>query len=181
MHTFGPSILAPRYGSSVLNGNVGIKVWDVNSQENGKLKKAIRVLNQTFNELNLEKHPDKTVIGRIEKGFDFLGYRFEPQGLTLAKKTITNFFTKALRLYEQEPPHKRVRRLGEYLVRWSRLGCIRWNFTSSIHRYLSSCLHGLRKRKAHVVAKKRRLRACSLFAWWAIRSNHVAVNDYFGC
>ena len=83
-----------------------------------KLKKAIRVLNQTFNELNLEKHPEKTLIGRLERGFDFLGYRFEPQGLTLAKKTITNFITKALRLYEQEPPHKRVRRLGEYVVRW---------------------------------------------------------------
>jgi len=23
----------------------------------------------------LEKHPDKTFIGRIERGFDFLGYR----------------------------------------------------------------------------------------------------------
>ena len=41
-----------------------------------KLKKAIRVLNQTFNEPKLEKHPDKTLIGRIEHGFDFLGYHF---------------------------------------------------------------------------------------------------------
>jgi hypothetical protein len=36
-----------------------------------KLKKAIRVLNRTFNSLKLEKHPDKTVIGRIERGFGF--------------------------------------------------------------------------------------------------------------
>ncbi len=85
-----------------------------------KLRKAIRVLNQTLSELELEKHPDKTLIGKTERGFDFLGYRFEPQGLTLAKKTITNFIAKALRLYEQEPPHKRVRRLGEYVVRWHR-------------------------------------------------------------
>jgi len=27
-----------------------------------KLKKAIRVLNQTFNELKLEKHPDKILV-----------------------------------------------------------------------------------------------------------------------
>jgi len=34
------------------------------------------VLNQTFNELRLEKYPDKTLIhliGRTERGFDFLG------------------------------------------------------------------------------------------------------------
>ncbi len=35
-------------------------------------------------ELKLEKHPDKTFIGRIEKGFDFLGYHFSPEGLSMA-------------------------------------------------------------------------------------------------
>jgi RNA-directed DNA polymerase len=84
-----------------------------------KLKKATRVLNETFNELKLEKHPDKTCMGRIEKGFDFLGYHFSPQGLTLAQKTIDNFVEKALRLYEQEPPHRRMKRLGEYSHRWA--------------------------------------------------------------
>ena len=33
--------------------------------------------------LNLEKHPDKTFIGRIERGFDFLGYHFSRAGLTV--------------------------------------------------------------------------------------------------
>lgn len=84
-----------------------------------KLKEAVRVLNQTLKELKLEKHPDKTLIGRIERGFDFLGYRFEPKGITLAKKTTINFITKALRLYEQEPPCKRLGRLGEYTFRWA--------------------------------------------------------------
>jgi RNA-directed DNA polymerase len=83
-----------------------------------KLKRAIRVLNETFNELKLEKHPDKTSMGRIEKGFDVLGYHFSPQGLLLAQKTIDNFVEKALRLYEQEPPHLSMKRLGEYSHRW---------------------------------------------------------------
>ena len=83
-----------------------------------RLRKAIRVLNQTFNKLKLEKHPDKTRIGRIEQGFDFLGYHFERKGITLAKKTVMNFIVKALRLYEQEPPHNKIRRLGEYMKRW---------------------------------------------------------------
>ena len=41
-----------------------------------KLKRAVKRLNEVFNDLKLEKHPDKTFIGRIEKGFDFLGYHF---------------------------------------------------------------------------------------------------------
>jgi RNA-directed DNA polymerase len=67
-----------------------------------KLREAVRVLNQTFSELKLEKHPDKTLIGRIEKGFDFLGYHFSPEGLSVAEKTIEKFLAHAVRLYEQE-------------------------------------------------------------------------------
>ena len=61
------------------------------------------MLNQTFNELKLEKHPVKTLIGRTERGFDFLGYPFCPKGLGVANKTIDNFLSLAIRLYEQEP------------------------------------------------------------------------------
>jgi len=45
---------------------------------------------------------DKTFIGRIEKGFDFLGYHFTPEGLSVAEKTIEKFLARAVRLYEQE-------------------------------------------------------------------------------
>jgi len=38
--------------------------------------------------LRLEKHPDKMFIGRIVKGFDFLGYHFRPGCLTVAAKTL---------------------------------------------------------------------------------------------
>jgi len=34
--------------------------------------------------------------------------------------SLAYWASKALRLYEQEPPHLRVRRLGEYLRRWRR-------------------------------------------------------------
>ena len=62
----------------------------------------MKVVNQVLVALGLEKHPDKTFIGRIERGFDFLGYHFSPAGLAVAKKTIANFIEKASRLYEQE-------------------------------------------------------------------------------
>jgi RNA-directed DNA polymerase len=86
-----------------------------------KLREAIRVLNQTFSELRLEKHPDKTFIGRIEKGFDFLGYHFSPEGLSMAEKTIEKFLARAVRLYEQEreePCGSPL--LGLYVERWVR-------------------------------------------------------------
>jgi hypothetical protein len=53
------------------------------------------VLNETLDELRLEKHPDKTAIGRIEKGFDFLGFHFSPEGLSVAEKTIEKFLVRA--------------------------------------------------------------------------------------
>ena len=65
------------------------------------------------------KHPDKTFIGRIEKGFDFLGYHFGPAGLSVAAKTIERFVERAIRLYEQEPGEACAStRLGLYVRRW---------------------------------------------------------------
>ena len=79
------------------------------------------MLNQTFNELKLEKHPNKTLIGRIERGFDFLGYHFDPEGLSVAKITVENFLSRAIRLYEQESREAIASaRLGLYVQRWSR-------------------------------------------------------------
>ncbi len=43
-----------------------------------KLRKAVRVVNQVLASLCLSKHPDKTFIGRVEKGFDWLGYHISP-------------------------------------------------------------------------------------------------------
>ena len=67
-----------------------------------RLRRAVKAVNQTQGALDLEKHPDKTFIGRIERGFDFLGYHFCPAGVVVAKQTIANFIEKASRLYEQE-------------------------------------------------------------------------------
>ena len=86
-----------------------------------KLRAAVKALNQALGALRLTKHPGKTFIGRIEKGFDFLGYHFSPQGLTLARQTIENFLERVIRLYEQEPGDDLVpARLGAYVRRWRR-------------------------------------------------------------
>ncbi len=53
--------------------------------------------------LLLDKHPGKTFIGRIERGFDFLGYHFSREGLTVATKTVEQFVARATQRYAQEP------------------------------------------------------------------------------
>ena len=86
-----------------------------------KIRKAVKVVNGMLGSLGLEKHPDKTFIGRIETGFDFLGYRFGPDGLSVAKKTVENFVARAIRLYEQEPGEACASsRFGLYVRRWVR-------------------------------------------------------------
>jgi len=82
-----------------------------------KLRAAIRLVNQTLAELHVEQHPDKTFIGRISRGFDFLGYAFTPAGLEVAPQTVERCVKRVSRLYEQgvDPIH-----IGAYVRRWHR-------------------------------------------------------------
>jgi len=54
--------------------------------------------NGTLAERRLVEHPDKTFIGRVERGFDFLGYHLAPGRLTLAQVTVELFLERAPRL-----------------------------------------------------------------------------------
>ncbi len=84
-----------------------------------KLRKAVRDVNQAFAALGLTKHPDKTFIGRIERGFDFLGYYLGPNGLRVAEATLERFVKRATRLYEQEAGKPEgFPLLGSHVSRW---------------------------------------------------------------
>jgi hypothetical protein len=65
-----------------------------------KLRKAIKTVNQHFTKLKLKQHPDKTTIGRIKNGFDFLGYQFGKEKLTVSKRTLENHIRRITQLYE---------------------------------------------------------------------------------
>lgn len=67
-----------------------------------KLRKAIRDINLVFQGLGLNQHPDKTFIGKIEKGFDFLGYQFGDGKLRVSARTQQNHLRRYARLYEQK-------------------------------------------------------------------------------
>jgi len=70
---------------------------------------------EVLDALKLEKHPDKTFIGRAKKGFDFLGYHFEPGSLTPSCQTIKKHAERICRLYEQGADDNRIR---QYVRRW---------------------------------------------------------------
>ena len=89
--------------------------WVILAPTRWKLRRAIKTVNQVMAELRVEKHPDKTFIGRIARGFDFLGYWFSPQGLGVAKKTVHRMLDKVSRLYEQGADDFRIE---TYLNRW---------------------------------------------------------------
>ena len=65
--------------------------------------------------LKVRQHPGKTFIGRIARGFDFLGYQFTPSGLGIARPTGKRFVGRARRFYEQGADWLRI---DEYVRRW---------------------------------------------------------------
>jgi retron-type reverse transcriptase len=90
--------------------------WVILAPSRWKLRRAVRLVQQTLDELNVETHPDKTSIGRIDRGFRFLGYDFDATGLVgVAPTTYERFVKRVNRLYEQGAS---ARRIGDYVRRW---------------------------------------------------------------
>jgi RNA-directed DNA polymerase len=84
-----------------------------------KLRRAVRTVQSTLEGLRLLTHPDKTFVGRITKGFDFLGYHLFDGSLRAASKTFCKMYETAARLYEQKGHRTKPTPLGQYLTRWN--------------------------------------------------------------
>lgn len=94
------------------------------------LRKQTKQLMQWFSEYGFEAHPDKTFIGRTEKGFDWMGAWLTHEGVTdIAPRAKANHREKVRRLYERlarVPFWKRKRaqkqvnaRVSAYRLRWN--------------------------------------------------------------
>ena len=79
-----------------------------------KLRKAVKRVTEVLAILKVDKHPDKTFIGKASRGFDFLGYFITPWGVSVAEKTIQNMKGRIARLYEQGAKLS----IGQYVCRW---------------------------------------------------------------
>jgi RNA-directed DNA polymerase len=66
-----------------------------------QLRRCVKRLHEFFNLGGFETHPDKTQLGRIEHGFDWLGVWFTLTGTTIAPRALENHRARRMRLYEQ--------------------------------------------------------------------------------
>ncbi len=97
--------------------------WVVLCKTRTSLKKVIRCTYQILDELRLTLHPDKTWIGKIEKGFDFLGYHFRPEQLTLVKVTLNKAIAKLRQLFEQGANSSRLYAYWQRFIQWAKAAC----------------------------------------------------------
>jgi RNA-directed DNA polymerase len=103
------------------------------SKTRWQLRRAVALVNRTLAALKLDKHPDKTWVGKIDRGVDFLGYHHTRAGSCLsgckstttagatacipAAATLARFHAQITRLQEQGA---RPARIGVYKTRWWR-------------------------------------------------------------
>lgn len=94
--------------------------WVIIANSRWVLRRAIKTMHQVLNRLGFRLHPDKTSIGRVARGFDFLGYHFGRQTLQLAAVSKQRVGEQIHRLYEQNAS---IERIGDYLRRWRAAIC----------------------------------------------------------
>jgi hypothetical protein len=106
--------------------------WGVLAPTRWKLRAAIRAVNEVMAHLVVTQHPDKTIIGRIARGFDFLGYRFTSTGLAVARQTVERCAERVSRLYEQGAAACRIGIYVRGSARWVRRGWLRCGWKRAV-------------------------------------------------
>lgn len=83
-----------------------------------QLKRVIRVTHQILKALKLKLHPDKTYIGRIKKGFDYLGFHLKPPEVRVSLPCLLRAAAKARLLFEQTHNMDCVWRYWRRFLHW---------------------------------------------------------------
>lgn len=97
------------------------------AQTRWQLKRAVATMNRWFEQARLQQHPDKTFIGRISRGFDWLGYRYARCGIIrVASKTLNNHLDRIRRLYELSIANGASSVQAEVIVAVYRERWVRW-------------------------------------------------------
>nr|WP_272662723.1 reverse transcriptase domain-containing protein [Providencia sp. PROV111] len=94
------------------------------TQTRWQLRRIVRRLQQFMTAWGFRLHPDKTFIGRVAKGFDWMGAWLTHQGITgVAPRALINHETRCQRLYERTwhwPKDRQARRVLNYQSLWKR-------------------------------------------------------------
>ncbi|WP_149330560.1 reverse transcriptase domain-containing protein [Citrobacter braakii] len=84
-----------------------------------KLRRAVKILKQRLHEFGFVLHPDKTQLGRTQKGFDWMGLWFTDKGITaFAPRATEKHRLKLRQLYEHIrhlTPEGQAARMALYL------------------------------------------------------------------
>ncbi|EOI6844105.1 reverse transcriptase domain-containing protein [Salmonella enterica] len=92
--------------------------------ERWHLRRAVRKLNGWLEKAGFEQHPEKTFIGRVAKGFDWMGFWFDEKGATsVAPRALNNGLAKLRQLYDRtrhQPAEVQAERVAKYVSRWCR-------------------------------------------------------------
>ncbi|WP_255324696.1 reverse transcriptase domain-containing protein [Budvicia aquatica] len=92
-----------------------------------QFRRAVRKLNQFFDQYGFRQHPDKTFISPTRKGIDWMGYWLTYLGVQfVAPRALANHMTKLHWLYEQNrhrPDKQQQARVVRYARRWLRWFC----------------------------------------------------------
>jgi len=89
--------------------------WIIMQNKRHGLRKSVKMVYGVLDALGMQTHPDKTFIGKGNKGFDFLGFAICPTGLTVSDAALSRRDTLIATLYEQGASKRRIRL---YLARW---------------------------------------------------------------
>ncbi len=89
--------------------------WVVMIRTKQQLRKVVRLTHQILHRLKCAMHPDKTFIGPIKRGFDFLGINFIPKGASLSEITVVRHQQQKAQRYAQGVSSSRM---GDYCKRW---------------------------------------------------------------
>lgn len=89
--------------------------WVIIVNTRRQLRQTTKGVYAVLKSLRVDKHPDKTWIGRAKRGFDFLGFRITPTSIQPSAASVSRRDKKVARLYERGASKRRI---GLYLGRW---------------------------------------------------------------
>ena len=75
--------------------------WVIMTRTRGLVRRIVKKMHKIMMGLRFKLAKDKTYIGKISNGFNFLGYRFDGKRITcLPTETIRGLINKTTMLYE---------------------------------------------------------------------------------
>lgn len=90
--------------------------WVILTKTREQLRRVVKKMHRMMQDVKFKLALNKTFIGKLSKGFDFLGYHFDADGLLgLASSTIQKAKQRIAELYEQGASNQRIQ---QYVNRW---------------------------------------------------------------